>query len=191
MASPSEAAAAVLALALARDATLGNGRLVCLDGPAGSGKTTLAAAVAAAHPGTHVVHMDDLYDGWDGLPRITDQLERLLRPLAAGRPGSYRRYDWVAGSYAETVTVEPVPLLVLEGVASGARSHTDLTTVLAWVSAPADLRLARGLERDGVELTDRWRQWMLDEAALFAVEETERRADLRVDGTGVTPPQAP
>ncbi|HEU4810964.1 MAG TPA: 4-amino-4-deoxy-L-arabinose transferase [Nocardioides sp.] len=183
----SDAARLVLELARSRPATLGGGRLVCVDGPAGSGKTTLAAALALLEPRSRVIHMDDLYDGWDGLPRLTDQLEPLLRPLASGAAGSYRRYDWVAGRYAETVTVEPVPLLVLEGVGSGARAHADLTTVLAWVWAPGDLRLRRGLERDGSALAEHWRQWMLDEDALFVREETARRADLFVDGAGEHP----
>ena len=188
MSSIQEAAALLIDVAERRAPTLGAGRLVCVDGPAGSGKTTLAAAVAALRPGTRVLHMDDLYDGWDGLPHITGQLAGLLRPLALGQNGSYRRYDWDAGRYAETVAVPPVPLLVLEGVASGSRAHADLTTALAWVWAPAELRLRRGLERDGEALADRWRQWMVDEELLHTRDAVAERADLVVDGTGCTPP---
>ena len=186
---PTDAAALLLEVAESRPPTLGAGRLVCVDGPAGSGKTTLAGAVAALRPGTPVIHMDDLYDGWEGLPHLTDQLSGLLRPLSTGEPGTYRRYDWHAGRYAETVTVTPGPLLVLEGVGSGSRTHADLTTALAWVWAPAGLRLRRGLERDGEALADRWHQWMVDEGRYLAQEQVEARADLLVDGTGLTPPR--
>ena len=186
---PTDAAALLLEVAESRPPTLGAGRLVCVDGPAGSGKTTLASAVAALRPGTPVIHMDDLYDGWEGLPHLTDQLSGLLRPLSTGEPGTYRRYDWHAGRYAETVTVTPGPLLVLEGVGSGSRTHADLTTALAWVWAPAGLRLRRGLERDGEALADRWHQWMVDEGRYLAQEQVEARADLLVDGTGLTPPR--
>ena len=65
--------------------------VVCVDGPAGSGKTTLAAALAASRPAATVVHMDDLYPGWDGLPHVGAQLTSLLEPLAERRPGRYRR----------------------------------------------------------------------------------------------------
>lgn len=187
--APTDAAALLLEVAESRPPTLGAGRLVCVDGPAGSGKTTLAGAVAALRPGSLVIHMDDVYDGWEGLPRLTDQLGGLLGPLSTGEPGTYRRYDWHAGRYAETVTVTPCPLLVLEGVGSGSRAHADLTTALAWVWAPAGLRLRRGLERDGEALADRWRQWMVDEDRYLAQEQVEARADLLVDGTGLTPPR--
>jgi uridine kinase len=183
-----EASELLLELAHSRPPTLGAGRLVCVDGPAGSGKSTLAAELAALAPGAHVIHMDDLYDGWDGLPHLTDQLDPILRPLAQGEAGSYRRYDWHAGGYAETVTVPPGPLLVLEGVGAGCLAHAPLITVLAWVWAPADLRMRRGLERDGVEQREHWRRWMVDEQALFVRDRIAERADVLVDGTGLTPP---
>jgi hypothetical protein len=186
--SGADAASVVLALVGERPPTLGDGRLVCVDGPAGSGKTTLAASIAGRRPGSRVVHMDDLYDGWDGLSRLTAQLSGLLRPLARGAAGSYRRYDWAAGRYAETVTVPPGPLLVLEGVGSGSRDHADLITVLAWVEAPPELRLRRGLDRDGAAMANHWSRWAVDEQALFRREATAERADLLVDGTGLTPP---
>lgn len=173
---------AVLALLAARPATLGEGRWLSLDGPAGSGKTTLAATVTQRVPGARVVAMDDLFEGWSGLPRIDAQLDELLAPLALGRPGSYRRWDWLAGRYAETVVLDPVPLLVLEGVGSGAGRFDHLRTVLGWVEAPHDLRLRRGLERDGDAFAPHWEQWATDEQLLFDREGTRARADLLIDG---------
>ena len=72
----------VLELARSRPPTLGDGRLVCVDGPAGSGKTTLADALRRREPTAVVVHMDDLFEGWDGLPTVGAQLTTLLPPLA-------------------------------------------------------------------------------------------------------------
>lgn len=182
-ATPSDVAQTALERARALPATLGSGRLICVDGPAGSGKTTLAATIGRL-AGAPVVHMDALYDGWEGLPRVRDQLDALLLPLAEDQAGHYLRYDWDLGQYVETVTVEPGPVLVLEGVGSGSRAHAGLCTVLVWVEAPPDLRLARGLDRDGVLLEDHWRRWMRDEAEHFARDGASARADLVVDGTG-------
>jgi uridine kinase len=176
---PSEAPA-VLELLGARPAAYGAGRLLCVDGPSGSGKTTLAAAVAGLEPGALVVHMDDLFEGWGGLPTVDAQLDGLLRPIAEGRPGRYRRYDWHLGEFAETVTVPPAPLLILEGVGSGSLVVADLVTVLVWVEAARDVRMQRGLERDGEAFAPHWEAWAVAEQEHFARHGTRERADLIV-----------
>ncbi|WP_445258877.1 4-amino-4-deoxy-L-arabinose transferase [Nocardioides aurantiacus] len=166
----------------ARAPTLGAGRLLCVDGPAGSGKTTLATAVAEASPGTTLVHLDDLLQGWDGLAGVGDHLDALLRPLADGRVGRHRRWDWHADAWAETVAVPPTPLLVVEGVGSGAPTCADLVTLLVWVEAPHDLRRRRGLERDGDDFAPHWDRWAAQEAAVLSRDSTRERAQVRVDG---------
>ena len=172
MDSPSDASR-VLDLTRSRPPTLGDGRLVCVDGPAGSGKTTLAEQLGAP-----VIHLDDLIEGWSGLRTVDAQLEGLLRPHVSGEPGSYRRYDWLAREYAETVTVPPAPLLVLEGVGSGSLVVADLVTVLVWVEAPHDVRMARGIERDGDAFAPYWEMWAAEEAEQFVRNRTRERADL-------------
>lgn len=174
----------VLDLLEARAPTLGSGRLLCVDGPAGSGKTTLAAGVREHRPTARVLHMDDLYAGWGGLPRVDVQLATLLHPLARGRAGRYRRWDWHSDAWAEEVLVEPCPLLVLEGVGSGSRVTEGLATVLVWVEAPHDLRMQRGLARDGDAFAPHWERWAESERTHFAAHRTRERADLLVDGRG-------
>lgn len=184
MTSPGTAAADVARLVSGRPPTLGTGRMVCVDGPAGSGKTTLAAALARREPESVVVHMDDLFEGWGGLPRVDAQLAALLAPLAEGRPGHYRRWDWHADDWAERVEVAPTPLLVLEGVGSGSLVTAPYATALVWVEAPYDLRMRRGLERDGDAFAPHWEAWAGAEAEHFARHRTRERADLVVDAAG-------
>jgi uridine kinase len=181
----------LLQLALDRPPTLGSGRLICLDGPAGSGKTTWAAGIAALVPDANVVHMDDLYPGWSGLSEVDAQLGDVLLPLAEDRPGSYRRYDWVLGEFAERVVVDPAPLLVVEGVGCGASRFDSLVTLLVWIEAPEHLRMERGLARDGDAFAPYWTQWAADEAAVFAREQTRERADVHIDGAQPYPPATP
>ena len=131
------------------------------------------------------MHLDHLYDGWSGLATVADQLGPLLRPLGEGRPGCYRRYDWVAGAFAETVVVDPPGpdgLLVLEGVGAGASAYADLQSLLVWIEVPRDLRLSRGIARDGDHLRDEWLAWQESEDAHFAAARTRERADLLLDG---------
>jgi uridine kinase len=180
VASPSDDAGSVRDLLRRRTPTLGGGRLLCVDGPSGSGKTTLAGEVAALEPGARVVHMDDLVEGWAGLPTIDAQLAPLLRPLAEGRPGTYRHFDWHADAFTETVTVDPVPLLVVEGVGSGSLTVADLVTVLVWVEADRDVRMRRGIERDGEAFAPYWEEWAAGEQEHFARHGTRERADVVV-----------
>ncbi len=169
----------------AAPARLGAVRLVCIDGPAGSGKTTLAAALVAelTRCDVAVIHMDDVYEGWDGLEEGFGRLDpQVLTPLAAGGAGSYRRYDWERAELAERVDV-PVPeILVVEGCGSAPRALGDRATLTVFVEAPPALRLARGLERDGESFRPRWLRWMDQEALHFARERTRERADVVVDG---------
>jgi uridine kinase len=189
-ASGEATAAELLAWTLSRPATLGAGRLVCVDGPAGSGKTTLACGITLAAGGSvRLLHMDDIYEGWSGLEAaMTRVADHVVGPLRTGRAGRYRRYDWVREEPAEEHLVEPVDLLVIEGVGSGGAAYADSTTCLVWVEAPADERLRRGLERDGEAVRAQWLAFMADEEAMFARERTRARADVIVDGTGATPP---
>lgn len=175
--APEVAARRLLDLTLARPATLGSGRLVCIDGPAGSGKTTLAGALADLTEAT-VVHTDELLEGWSGLPRLGDAVAALLGPLADDRPSAWRRWDWHASAWAETVPVEPTGLLVLEGVGAWSPGISPLVTALAWVEAPVGVRMRRGIERDGEAFAPYWEQWARDEADLFARTRARDHADL-------------
>lgn len=179
--------AALAARVLSAPARLGAVRLVCVDGPAGSGKTTFAGRLAAALPGhAELVHMDDLYAGWTLTGCRARLAAGVLGPLAEGRPGGYHRYAWADGRFAAEVTPVPVPgVLVVEGCGSSPRWLDPFTTLRAWVEAPVALRLARGLERDGVAMAEEWRRWQCLEAELFAAEATRERAQLRVDATAV------
>ena len=167
----------VLGHCAARPATLGTGRLICIDGPAGSGKSTLAGQLAA-RTSAPVVHMDDLFPGWDGIRRAAPQVRRLLAALARGETGCYRRYDWGRTEFTETRRVEPAPLVVLEGVASGDVTWAAWTTTLVWVETERAERLRRGLARDGDAVEPQWVRWMAAEDVLFAERRTRARADV-------------
>jgi hypothetical protein len=157
-------------------------RLVCVDGPAGSGKTTLAARVGEALDAP-VLHLDDLYEGWSGLDGVFERLEaQVLTPLSEGRDARYQRYDWHEGRFADWVDL-PVPsALVVEGCGSADTAVEGRTSLIVWVEAPEAARLERGLARDGEALRPQWLRWMALEAGHFARNRTRERADVVVDG---------
>lgn len=183
----------VLDHVLAGPANLGRTRLVSVDGPAGSGKSTLAARLAtragARGLTVLVLHMDDLYEGWDGASKGFALLrEHVLSRLADGREGRYRRYDWKLGGYAELHVVPvTVDLLIVEGVTAADRGVEPWPSLRIWIETSNDVRLDRGIERDGEPLRDRWLDWMRWERDHFAAERTRERADLVVDGNPTVP----
>jgi len=166
---------------------LGPVRLVCVDGPAGSGKTTLAGLLAADLGAvglrTAVLHLDDLYEGWSGLGGVWERLEeQVLHPLDEGGAARWQRYDWEAERFAEWIDL-PVPeCLIVEGCGSAPRAVDGWAVLIAWVEVPAELRLARGVARDGEQMRDHWLRWMAEEDTEFAREGTRERADVVVDG---------
>jgi uridine kinase len=128
--------------------------------------------------------MDDLFEGWSGLaPDLWERLrEGVLEPLSAGRPGRYRRYDWHAERFAEEHPVPPSDVVIVEGVGAGARQVDDRAVLRIWVEAPRDLRLARGIERDGELMRENWLRWAEREDAHFRSDRTRDRADVVLDG---------
>jgi acetylornithine deacetylase/succinyl-diaminopimelate desuccinylase-like protein/uridine kinase len=168
---------------------LGPVRLVAIDGPAGSGKTTFAGrlvpALAATGATVRLVHTDDLLEGWDDALTFWPRLRGwLLDPLAEGSSGAYRLYDWRAARFHHDWITVPVPeVLVIEGVSTARREVRHRLSLAVFLVAGGDERLARGVLRDGEELRPQWLRWMAAEREHFAADRTGADADLLVDGT--------
>lgn len=162
-------------------------RVIAVDGPSGAGKTTFADDVAdalmrrtGARP--QVVHMDDIYPGWDGLAEAIIRVSQdVLGPLSRGVAGRFQRWDWLVGERADWVEVPVADWLVLEGVGCGSRRCRPHLSALAWLDADADVRMARGIERDGESFRPHWERWARQEQRLFATEDTHSHADVMVE----------
>ena len=177
-----EAVAAIVALVGTSEPLCGATHLVCIDGPSGAGKTTLARDVAATLAAP-TVHMDDLYPGWDGLRAGTHRAQEwIVGPLTGGQPARYRRWDWVADRYAEWVQLPSSDVVVLEGCGSGALPAGKAASVLVWVEAEESVRRARGLARDP-GYAPFWEPWAVQERRLYDADRTWERADVYVDTT--------
>ncbi len=159
-------------------------RLLCVDGFSGSGKTTVARALAG-HLRAPLLTLDEIYPGWDGLaaaPLIAR--DGIGDPLAAGRTLRWPTWDWDAGGPGPWREHPPAPVVVLEGCGAGARVLAPVTALLVWVDAGADERERRLRERADhatyAPFRDRWRA---QEQALAAAEDLPGRAGLVLDTT--------
>lgn len=163
--------------------------VVGVDGRSGAGKTTLAARLAA-DLGWRVLALEEMYQGWHGLAGTPSRLCRdVLAPIAAGRPGHYRRYDWHAGRPSDTVTVAPGGVLLVEGVGVLAAPCADRFRLRLWLEAPTSQRRSRALARDGRGYEPWWPVWAQQEEGLLGPVGCRPAADLVLDTTD--PPATP
>lgn len=151
-------------------------RIIAIDGRSGAGKTSLATAIAQRLDAP-ILTVDEMCPGWDGLAAVPALLAATLKPLAHGRPGRYRRYDWVKGALAEVVEVAATPWLVVDGVGSGSRACRPWLSYLIWLEADRVLRKHRALARDGAAFARVWDRWAQQEDQLFGRERTVAAAD--------------
>jgi cytidylate kinase len=177
----------VVRLVRERPPACGATRVVAVDGRSGAGKTRFAGLVADALDAP-VLHLEDLYPGWRGLAATPPAVVRdVLEPLASGTPGRTSRWDWARDVPGDELVVPPSPVLVLEGVGSGAAVIRPFLTVLVWLEAPADVRRHRALTRDGDVFAPFWDVWADQEAAHLADDRTPAHADLVLDATADAP----
>ena len=170
----------IVALIREREPACGSTKVVAVDGPSGSGKTSLSDQLAEAAGGM-VLHLEDLYPGWHGLSATPPMVAHgILDAIAADQIGTAARWDWVNDRPGPTLRVRPRPLLILDGVGSGAAVIRPFLSLLMWVEAPPDVRKRRALARDGGVYAPFWDIWAAQEAAHFTAEETRRHADVIV-----------
>ena len=156
--------------------------LIAIDGPAGAGKTTLAARFFkefSTSKTVAVIQMDDLYDGWeDALDyRLTSRLTGIVEAFAAHSRFSIPIFNWTTLSFDSSQNIDPSEILIIEGVGAGQKAVRDAGAIVYWLDIEAEVGLARVLERDGYEIESQMRQWQLDQDAHFLRDNTRANAN--------------
>lgn len=183
----------VIAIVQDEPARLGSSRLLTIDGPAGAGKTTVARVLATLANDAPIVHLDDLYAGWDGL--TTELFQRvhrdLILPLAADGTATLAAWDWLADRFNGSIQVDPAPLIILEGVGAGDASIRPWCSQQLWVDLDVTIAAKRGLERDLAAsdpsthpaLRSGWQVWVDGQDRYLASSDNRAMADLTLTMT--------
>ncbi len=162
-------------------ATPGSLVVVGIGGHGASGKTTLARSIARSIAGTQVVSTDQFFNGTIfELDRLrTDVVDVLL----AGKQASYREWDWATGAVGQHCTVVPHGVVILEGVCALHHMFRNDLPLRLWIETSADVRLARGVARDGEASRDRWvNVWMPNELAYVERDQPMKCAHMIIRG---------
>lgn len=168
-------------------------RVVAVDGRSAAGKTTVAALLQAAVPGSGVLHTDDIawyesYFGWEQL-----LVDGVLGPCRRGEAVSFRPPAWdERGREGAIVVPAACPLLLVEGVGVGRRSLVHHLDALIWVQADMHTARQRGILRDAATHEARdpvafWDEWQAEEVPLLNRERPWQHAGLVVSGTPTLP----
>lgn len=175
--------------------TRGEVRVVTIDGPAGAGKSTMAISLSSRLNDAPIVHMDDLYRGWnDALtPQLTAVLrDHILLPISLGKQGGYRPWDWIKNAPGSAVVIPRHDFLILEGVGASQRAVRPFASTMIWISIDAQTGLERVIKRDGNKVADlegfiqEMRAWQGNELMHFEREATFDASHLRFDGACFT-----
>ncbi|CAM5233625.1 hypothetical protein SCYAM73S_08171 [Streptomyces cyaneofuscatus] len=116
------------------------------------------------------VHLDDLATheelfGWVG--RLRDQV---LLPLARGESARYAPYDWTERRFGPARSLEPAPVVLVEGVGAGRREVRPwLAALCGWSWSGAGV-WGRGRARDGAGLAEFWDGWIAAGGRHFAAD---------------------
>ena len=158
--------------------------IVLIDGRAGSGKSTLAALLQNqlfkdGETLPRLIHMDDLYEGWDGLQSGVDYLQRLiLTPVVQHRKASWQEFDWALGARGRWREFEGGTPLIVEGCGALARLAAEAASIKVWVEADESVRYQRWLEREGND--EFFGRWAAQELEFYARERSTELADVTV-----------
>ena len=155
--------------------------LIAIDGRAGAGKTTLAARFfdeLSVNKRVDVIHMDDLYDGWENAldEHLTKTLESIVNAHQKKEGFEIDIFNWQSMSFDSKRQINPVDILILEGVGAGQKVVRDAGATLYWLDIDADDGIARVLKRDGNQIASQMKQWQIAQEIHFLRDMTRENA---------------
>lgn len=159
--------------------------VIAIDGVAGSGKTSLALKLASDLDDSHVIHMDDLYEGWDNplSQKLTARvISQLLEPLSKKLSISYQIFDWKLNRFTDFKALPKSRYLILEGVGAAQREFRPYINKIIWIECDPDLGYQRVINRDGDQVKQEMLKFLIDQNNHFLMELSKNAADYTLNG---------
>lgn len=170
-------------------------RIIAIDGGGGAGKTTFATHLQKEIAGSFVVKIDDFYRppqlrtpvlstsvinpnfDWDRIRTL------VLEAVANNQDISYRLYDFDAGTLSgKIVRIPSNATIIVEGVWSIQEAFINFYDFRIWLEAPAEIRLERGISRDGEDKKQIWEQeWIPADQYYQKTSKPHLKADCVID----------
>ena len=159
--------------------------LYAIDGPAGAGKTTYAAQLEAElslNATVKIIHMDDLYNGWDNAlsNALSEILDRISTAHLAGRECVIKKFNWSTMQFDSEEIITPTDVLIIEGVGAAQQIVRESGAITYWLDIEAEIGLQRVLARDGAHIEVQMRQWQIDQDKHFARDETRENCEFKL-----------
>ena len=163
--------------------------VVLIDGRAGSGKSTLAAILMdlifqTERQAPRVIHMDDLYPGWDGLSAASLYLtEQILKPLDQIGRADWQRWDWERGLRGGKDqgnvwrSFEGANLFIVEGCGALTQANKQFSHFSIWVESDQTQRRSRFMSRDDGRFAEHWAAWSAQEDEFYLDAQSSSLSD--------------
>jgi dephospho-CoA kinase len=159
--------------------------IVLIDGRAGSGKSTFAEKLQQqlfldGESAPRVIHMDNIFEGWEGLSLGSDYMVRfILNPLARKETASWQDWSWVKNERSSWREFSGGTPLIVEGCGALTERSKEHAFMSLWLEASEETRRKRWLERE--RHLDKFDFWAAQELDFYAREKSKSLADLVIE----------
>ena len=167
--------------------------IVAIDGRCGSGKTTLAAKLAAQLD-CNVIHMDDFFlrpsqrtpERLAAPGENVDHerfLQQVLLPLEAATPFTYRPFDFATMTLGAPLQIAPKAITLVEGSYSCHPKFWDHYHLRVFCDVAPEEQMQRIVKRDPLSVGMFQTKWIPLEERYFSAFSVQQRCDFIIKGS--------